>query len=160
MQWSLLPSRGEYEFPFQFWYCEPPHKNQYGERKPDVVILGRFDCRWEGSEVTKVWEMGRVVGLRWIRWEGGEVGRWEGGKILILFKGGGWKTSQRFPLFYVNQGNKKGQDWFEIFCMAPSLSVWKSLQVLQKASINIVVHAIYSYQFFSFTYTHFYSVAE
>ena len=32
-------------------------------------------------------------------------------------------------------------------------SIWKSLWVLQKALIKIVAHAIYTYQFFSFTYT-------
>ena len=44
------------------------------DRKPNVVILECFVCRWEGSEG----EDGRVL-----RWEGGKGGRlvkWEGGK--------------------------------------------------------------------------------
>ena len=32
-------------------------------------------------------------------------------------------------------------------------SIWKSLQVLQKACMKIVARAIYTYRFFSFTYT-------
>ena len=63
-----------------------------------------------------MWERENVVGLRWIRCEGDELVR-----FLILFKGGGRRVSQRFHFSYVSQGNKEEQDWFEIFCMAPSL---------------------------------------
>lgn len=45
-------------------------------------------------------------GLRWVRWEGGEVGMWE---ISDFIQGGGRRVSQRFHLFYVNQGNREGQ---------------------------------------------------
>ena len=37
-----------------------------------------------------MWEMGRVVGLNWIRWEGGEVGRWENSDFIQ-----GWGTKDK-----------------------------------------------------------------
>ena len=41
-------------------------------------------------------------------------------------------------------------------CCVPNeiavFSIWKSLQVLQKAHIKIIAHAIYTYLFFSYTY--------
>ena len=58
----------------------------------------------------------RMVRLgRWERWEGGEVGKggtvlaWEGGRFLVLFKGGGRRVALKFHLFVfdVNQGNKE-----------------------------------------------------
>ena len=85
---------------------------------------------------------------------------WEGGRFLILFKSGGCRVSQRFHFFYVNQGNKEGQDWFEIFCMTPCSFHMKITASITKASIKIVAHAIYSYQLFSFTYILLYFVAE
>ena len=52
-------------------YCEASVKNNVRRHKrPNVVILECFICRWEGGEVG-----------RWKRWEGNEVGRcerWEG----------------------------------------------------------------------------------
>ena len=65
-----------------------------------------------------MWERGTVRGLRWIRWEGDELGRWE---IFDFIQG--WemqRESKISPFFYVNRGNKEGQDCFEIFCVAPS----------------------------------------
>ena len=35
----------------------------------------------------------------------------------------------------------------------PVFSIWKSLQVLQKACIKVMARAIYTYLFFSYTYT-------
>ena len=46
----------------------------WGQRRPNVVILEYFNCRWEGGEVGKV---GKVGG--WCVWEVGGwwVVRWE-----------------------------------------------------------------------------------
>ena len=42
--------------------------------------------------------------------KGGSVVRWEGGRFLVLFKGGEHRLSPRFYLFIsdVNQGNEGG----------------------------------------------------
>ena len=59
-----------------------------------------------------MWEMQWVVGLRWIRWEGDEVG---GREISDFIQGWGRRVSH---LCYVNQGSKKGQGWF-VFLHGP-----------------------------------------
>ena len=43
------------------------------------------------------------------QWEVGEVGEWEGGRFLILFKEGEHRVSPRFYLFAsdISQGNKR-----------------------------------------------------
>ena len=53
--------------------------------------------RWKNNEVA-----------RWERRESGEVVRWQGGRFLVLFKGGEYRVRQRFYLFVsdVNQGNE------------------------------------------------------
>ena len=46
--------------------------------------------------------------MGWQGREGGRVVRWEGGRFLVLFKGGGCRVSPRFHLFVsdVNQGKE------------------------------------------------------
>ena len=95
-----FPRRGEYEFAFQFWYCEPPAKNICGKDRRPIVISECFNCWWEVGRREK-WEGnkgGRVVGweggkgervVRWERWEGGEVARWQceksgSGRFLVF----------------------------------------------------------------------------
>ena len=99
----LFPRRGEYEFAFQFWYCEPPAKNICGKDRRPIVILECFNCWWEVGRREK-WEGnkgGRVVGweggkgervVRWERWEGGEVARWQCEKSGRV--GGSWFYSR------------------------------------------------------------------
>ena len=45
---------------------------------------------------------------RWESWKGGEVVRWQGGRSLVLFKGGGRRVSPRFHpfVFDVNLGSE------------------------------------------------------
>ena len=66
----------------------------------DKIMLHDF------REVKYRWEVGEVG--RWERWKGNEVARWEGGRFLVLFKGGEHRVSPRFYLFVsdINQGNK------------------------------------------------------
>ena len=56
--------------------------------------------------------------MRWQGRKGGQVVRWEGGRFLVLFKGGVNRVSPRFYLFVsdVNQG-KEG-DGLKIFLRA------------------------------------------
>ena len=54
--------------------------------------------------------------------------------------------TKHFPFRYIDSINNANT----VF------SMWKSLQVLQKAHINIVACAIYTYLFFSYTYTLFF----
>lgn len=50
------------------------------DRRPDVVILECFNCRWEGGEVERVDRKdGRVT--RWERWGLARWERWENGKV-------------------------------------------------------------------------------
>ena len=51
-----------------------------------------------------------------MRWQGGRVVKREGGKYLVLFKGGGRRESPRFHLFVsdVNQWSK-GSGWVQDF---------------------------------------------
>ena len=46
--------------------------------------------------------------MGWQGREGGRVVRWEGGRFLVLFKGGGCRVSPRFHFFVsdVNQGKE------------------------------------------------------
>ena len=46
--------------------------------------------------------------MRWQVGKGGRVVRWQGGRFLVLFKGGRCRVSQRFNIFVsdVNQWNK------------------------------------------------------
>ena len=61
--------------------------------------------RWQGGK-----------GGRVMRWQGGRVVKREGGKYLVLFKGGGRRESPRFHLFVLMLINgAKGQDGFKIF---------------------------------------------
>ena len=77
------------------------------EFKDKIMLHGFMEVkyRWEVGEVGR-WERwkGNVVG----RWERRGVVRWEGGKFLVLFKGGEHRVSPRFYHFVsdVNQGNK------------------------------------------------------
>ena len=101
-----------------------------------------------------MWERGTVRGLRWIRWEGDELGRWE---IFDFIQG--WETQRKSKIssfFMLVAGTKRGRIVSRFFAWPPVIS----LQVLQKATTKIVAHAIYSYQFFSFTCTLFYSATE
>ena len=64
------------------------------------------------------WKGGRVE-----RWQGGKsgiVGRWQGGRFLILFKNGECRFSLRFHLFVsdVNQGDE-GVGWSQDFLARP-----------------------------------------
>ena len=54
--------------------------------------------------------------MRWQGGEGGRVVRWDGGRFLVLFKGGGCRVSPRFHLFLfdVSQG-KEWAGWIQDF---------------------------------------------
>ena len=85
-----------------------------------------------------MWERGTVRELRWIRWEGDELGRWE---IFDFIQG--WKTqreSKISPFFMLIAGTKRGRIVSRFNAWPPVIS----LQVLQKATTKIVAHAIYS----------------
>ena len=60
---------------------------------------------WEVDEVGK-WKRWKV--MRWQGKKGRRVVRWEGGRFLVLFRGGKYRVSPRFCFFVsdVNQGNK------------------------------------------------------
>ena len=58
------------------------------EFKDKIMLHG---LRWEGGKG------GRV--MRWLDGKGGRVVRWEGGRFLVLFKGGEHRVSPRFYLF-------------------------------------------------------------
>ena len=48
--------------------------------------------------------------------QGSEMARWESGRFLFLFKGGGQRVSLRFHLFFLMLINEmKEQDRFKIF---------------------------------------------
>ena len=36
---TLFPERGEYEFAFRFWCCEPSVKNQWGGEMRGLILL-------------------------------------------------------------------------------------------------------------------------
>ena len=92
-----------------------------------------------------MWERGTVRGLRWIRWEGDELGRWE---IFDFIQGWEMQSESKIsPFFYVNRGNKEGQDCFEIFCVAPSYitaSVTKSLWPMLFTVTNFFLSHVHS----------------
>ena len=87
--WDLFPGGENKDFAFQFWYCEPSLKNQCGERRPNVIILECFNCRWEGGEFGKVGKLGV-----WWSWGG------KGGKLVRL--GSWWGDHHRKKLFINN----------------------------------------------------------
>ena len=90
---------------------------------------------WKGGKVVS-WGGGRGgMGVRWqvgkaervARWQGGKGGRavgWqgggEGGRFLVLFKGGGYRVSPRFHLIVsdVNQRNEEAV-WVQDFLAWP-----------------------------------------
>ena len=81
--------------------------------------------------------------------------RWEVGRFLDFIQGWEMQSESKIsPIFMLIAGTRRGRIGLRFFAWPPVLS----LQVLLKASIKIVAHAIYSYQFFSFTCTLFYSV--
>ena len=90
------------------------------EFKGKIMLLGfrEIKCRWEVGEVER-WERWKGKEMtRRERRESGEVGRWEGGRLLFFFKGGEHRVSPRFYLFVsaVNQGNE--EDGSKIFLCA------------------------------------------
>ena len=67
--------------------------------------------RWEGSEVGRQerWESSEVA-----RWEKRGVVRYQGGRFLVLFKGGEHRLSPRFKLFVSDVTHQnEGADMFK-----------------------------------------------
>ena len=92
MQWLSFPRKGECEVAFQFCYCEPPLKNQCGER--EILMLLFWSALIVGGRVVRLVEL-----ERWECGETGKVGGWWGwqceksGRAVRLqrcLKGGGW----------------------------------------------------------------------
>ena len=74
-----------------------------------------------------------------------------------------WRTEEwTDPILYDPSGYKLGVQKVKIFIILviitsifPVFSIWKSMLVLQKACTMIVAHVIYTYIYFSYTYTLF-----
>lgn len=75
-----------YDLALKLCYCKSVVKSNAwrDNRRPNVVILKCFICRWEGNEVER--EEGKEV-ARWKTWETDEAGRRE---ILAFIQG--WET--------------------------------------------------------------------
>ena len=71
----------------------------YGVEFKDKLMLHGFrevKCWWEVCEVGR-WERWKV--MRWQGGKGGRVVRWDGGRFLVLFKGGEHRVCPRFYFF-------------------------------------------------------------
>ena len=94
-----FPERGEFEFAFPFWHCEPPLKNQFGEREYLIMLFWHALIVGGGG--------GGGVG-RLERWERGKDGEVEKVQHLV----GWWGEKARGSWFYSRLGDAK---WVQDF---------------------------------------------
>ena len=68
--------------------------------KGKIMLHGfrEVKCWWQVGEVGR-WE--RWKGNEVARWERQESGEWEGGRFLVLFKGGEHSVNPRFYLLFL-----------------------------------------------------------
>ena len=101
-----FPEREEYEFAFQFWYCQPSVKN----KAKGLTFFLVWSAFIFGGWVVVAWSRKYCLGLTKIA----------SFVFLVLLKDEGCRVSPRFHLFVsdVNPGNKDAR-WAQNFLVWP-----------------------------------------